>query len=90
MKPIAVDAMGGDKAPAEIVAGARQAAAEGIPVLLVGPADLGDIVDCGDLELLVASEVIGMSEDAASSVKKKKDSTLCAAPKQCATARRVP
>jgi glycerol-3-phosphate acyltransferase PlsX len=76
MKPIAVDAMGGDKAPAEIVAGARQAAAEGIPVLLVGPADLGDIVDCGDLELLVASEVIGMSEDAASSVKKKKDSTL--------------
>lgn len=76
MKPIAVDAMGGDKAPAEIVAGARQAAAEGIPVLLVGPADLGDIVDCGDLELLVASEVIGMSEDAASSVRNKKDSTL--------------
>jgi len=73
MKPIAVDAMGGDKAPTEIVAGARQAAAEGIPVLLVGPADLADR---GDLELLVATEVIGMDEDAASSVKKKKDSTL--------------
>jgi glycerol-3-phosphate acyltransferase PlsX len=73
MKPIAVDAMGGDKAPAEIVAGAKQAAAEGIPVLLVGPADLADR---GDLELLVATEVIGMDEDAASSVKKKKDSTL--------------
>ncbi|MEY4401815.1 MAG: fatty acid/phospholipid synthesis protein PlsX [Actinomycetota bacterium] len=73
MKPIAVDAMGGDKAPAEIVAGARQAAAEGIPVLLVGPADLAER---GDLELLVATEVIGMHEDAASSVKKKKDSTL--------------
>ena len=73
MKPIAVDAMGGDKAPAEIVAGAKQAAAEGIPVLLVGPAELADR---GDLELLVATEVIGMDEDAASSVKKKKDSTL--------------
>jgi len=59
MKPIAVDAMGGDKAPAEIVAGARLAAAEGIPILLVGPADLADR---GDLELLVATEVIGMSE----------------------------
>jgi glycerol-3-phosphate acyltransferase PlsX len=73
MKPIAVDAMGGDKAPAEIVAGAKQAAAEGIPVLLVGPAELADR---GDLELLVATEVIGMDEDAATSVKKKKDSTL--------------
>ncbi|MGA1505773.1 MAG: phosphate acyltransferase PlsX [Ilumatobacteraceae bacterium] len=73
MKPIAVDAMGGDKAPAEIVAGARQAAAEGIPVLLVGPADLADR---GELELLVATEVIGMDEDPAGSVKKKKDSTL--------------
>ena len=73
MKPIAVDAMGGDKAPAEIVVGAKQAAAEGIPVLLVGPAELADR---GDLELLVATEVIGMDEDAASSVKKKKDSTL--------------
>ena len=59
MKPIAVDAMGGDKAPGEIVAGAKQAAAEGIPVLLVGP---GDLADRGDLELLVASEVIGMDE----------------------------
>ena len=43
MLPVAVDALGGDKAPAEIVAGAKQAAAEGIPVLLVGPADLPDI-----------------------------------------------
>ncbi len=28
--PVAVDAMGGDRAPGEIVAGARQAADEGI------------------------------------------------------------
>jgi glycerol-3-phosphate acyltransferase PlsX len=73
MKPIAVDAMGGDKAPAEIVAGAHAAAAEGIPVLLVGPESLPDR---GDLELLVATEVIAMDEDPAGAVKRKKDSTL--------------
>ena len=76
MKPIAVDAMGGDKAPGEIVAGAKQAAAEGIPVMLVGPADLGARADIADLELLVASEVIGMDEDPAGAVRAKKDSTL--------------
>jgi glycerol-3-phosphate acyltransferase PlsX len=79
MKPVAVDAMGGDKAPGEIVAGAKQAAAEGIPVMLVGPADLADRVsgaDIADLELLVASEVIGMHEDPAGAVRAKKDSTL--------------
>ena len=38
--PVAVDAMGGDRAPGEIVAGARRAADElGIPVVLVGPPD---------------------------------------------------
>jgi len=73
MKPIAVDAMGGDKAPTEILAGARAAAAEGIPVLLVGPESLPDR---GDLELLVATEVIAMDEDPAGAVKRKKDSTL--------------
>ena len=37
--PIAVDAMGGDNAPGEIVAGAAQAAEElGIPIVLVGSA----------------------------------------------------
>ncbi len=37
MLPIAVDAMGGDFAPSQIVAGALQAAELGIPVVLVGP-----------------------------------------------------
>ncbi|HLW45890.1 MAG TPA: phosphate acyltransferase PlsX [Acidimicrobiales bacterium] len=72
--PVAVDAMGGDKAPAEIVAGARKAAEEGIPVVLVGVPDrLGDT---GDLEVVAASEVIGMDEDPAQSVRRKKDSSL--------------
>ena len=77
MLPIAVDAMGGDKAPSEIVAGARQAAELGFNVVLVGPADLADI---GDLALIVASEVIEMHDDPAQGVRRKKDSTLvCAA-----------
>jgi glycerol-3-phosphate acyltransferase PlsX len=47
--------------------------------MLVGPADLADRVsgaDIADLELLVASEVIGMHEDPAGAVRAKKDSTL--------------
>ncbi len=73
MLPVAVDALGGDKAPAEIVEGAKQAVAAGIPVVLVGPADLADR---GDLPLHVATEFIDMHEDPASSVRNKKDSTL--------------
>ncbi len=65
--------MGGDKAPDEIVTGARQAADLGIPIVLVGPAGLDG---CGDIPLLVASEVIEMHEDAANAVRRKKDSTL--------------
>ncbi|MCU1368362.1 MAG: plsX [Ilumatobacteraceae bacterium] len=73
MLPIAVDAMGGDRAPSEIVAGARLAADLGIPVLLVGPEGLEGI---GDIPLIVASEVIAMDDDPANGVRRKKDSTL--------------
>ena len=73
MLPIAVDAMGGDRAPGEIVAGAHAAAALGIPVVLVGPPGLEGR---GDLELIEASEVIAMDDDAANGVRRKKDSTL--------------
>ena len=68
--------MGGDRAPGEIVAGARRAAEElGIPVVLVGPDD-GTLGDTGSLEVLAASEVIAMHDDPAQSVRTKKDSTL--------------
>ena len=76
MLPIAVDAMGGDHAPDAIVDGARQAAESGTPVVLVGPADLPDRVDTGGLPLIEASEVIGMDDDPAAAVRRKKDSTL--------------
>jgi glycerol-3-phosphate acyltransferase PlsX len=75
MLPIAVDAMGGDHAPGEIVAGALLAVEElGVPVVLVGrSADLGDT---GGLEIIEASEVIAMDADAGSSVRRMKDSSL--------------
>ncbi|NCW83887.1 MAG: phosphate--acyl-ACP acyltransferase, partial [Acidimicrobiia bacterium] len=73
MLPIAVDALGGDKAPGEIIAGAREAVAAGINVILVGPRDLAG---CEGFKFVEANEVIEMHEDAASSVRNKKDSTL--------------
>jgi glycerol-3-phosphate acyltransferase PlsX len=65
--------MGGDHAPSEIVAGARLAADAGIPVVLVGSeAAIGDTT----LDVIVASESIGMDEDPTRSVRTKKDSSL--------------
>src|SRR3954454_169901 len=75
MLPIAVEARGGDRAPDEIVAGARQAADElGVPVVLVGQPEA--IGDAGGLEVIPASEVIGMDDDPAQGVRRKKDSSL--------------
>jgi glycerol-3-phosphate acyltransferase PlsX len=73
MLPIAVDAMGGDRAPGEVLAGAHAAAQLGIPVVLVGPKGLEG---AGDLPLIEASEVIEMDDDPAQGVRRKKDSTL--------------
>jgi len=72
--PVAVDAMGGDKAPKEIVAGALRAAEEGFAVVLVGHPDrLGDT---GGLPVIAAGEVIEMDEDAGRAVRTKKDASL--------------
>jgi glycerol-3-phosphate acyltransferase PlsX len=73
--PVAVDAMGGDKAPGEIVEGARRAAADdGIPVVLVGPPD--QVGETFGLPLFACTEVIAMDEDPAGGVRRKKDSSL--------------
>ncbi len=75
MLPIAIDANGGDKSPADIVEGARQARDQlGVDILLVGTPDVADIA--GDLPLLAASEVIAMDADPGASVRRMKDSTL--------------
>jgi glycerol-3-phosphate acyltransferase PlsX len=69
--------MGGDKAPAEIVAGALQAKEElGVDIILVGRPDELKSLDTGDLDVLPASEVIEMAEDPAKGVRNKKDSSL--------------
>ncbi len=73
-RPVAVDAMGGDRAPAEIVAGAIQAAEAGLAVVLVGDPDrLGDT---GGLPVIPAREIIEMHEDPGRAVRTKKDSSL--------------
>ncbi len=73
--PVAVDAMGGDRSPEEIVAGARQVAEKtDIDVVLVGPP--GGMGDIGELPTIAASEVIGMDDDPAQGVRRKKDSSL--------------
>jgi glycerol-3-phosphate acyltransferase PlsX len=73
--PIALDAMGGDFAPSQIVEGARRAVDElGLSVTLVGvPELLGDPLG---LEVVACSEVIAMDDDPAASVRRKKDSSL--------------
>jgi len=73
--PVAVDAVGGDKAPGEIVAGAREAADTlNVPIVLVGPPDrVGDTLG---LDLIECTEVIEMKDDPGASVRRKKDSSL--------------
>jgi len=71
--------MGGDRAPGEIVAGARIAAEQfGVPVVLVGPTD-GTLGDVGGLEVLEAATHVEMGEDPTRAIRQKKDSSLVVA-----------
>jgi glycerol-3-phosphate acyltransferase PlsX len=72
---IAVDAMGGDRGPAEIVAGALDVRGDGIEPVLFGAAGL----DTHGLELRETTEVIGMHEKPAEAVRGKPGSSLVAA-----------
>lgn len=73
MLPVAIDAMGGDHAPAAIVAGAQLAADAGIEVILVGRPDaIGET----SLPIIAASEVIEMDADPTRSVRTLKDSSM--------------
>jgi phosphate acyltransferase len=80
---VAVDALGGDRAPDEVVAGALEAAAEGIDVTLFGPAGM----DTGGLELVDAPGNINMSEKAVEAVRVKTNSSLVAAVRAVAEGR---
>jgi phosphate acyltransferase len=84
MVTIAVDAMGGDKAPAPEVEGAIRAAREyGHRVLLVGDAKTverelkaHDSIDGLPIEVVHASERITMDDHAAKTLRAKKDSSM--------------
>lgn len=85
MIKIALDAMGGDHAPMEIVRGARDAAHElGIQIVLVGDEEriqrelAGDDAD-GLITIVHASEVVEMDEHPVSAIRKKKNSSIVVA-----------
>ena len=69
---VAVDALGGDRAPDEVVAGALEAASDGIEPILYGPAGL----DTGGLPLVETTQTIAMDEKPADAVRAKRDSSL--------------
>lgn len=83
MTRVALDAMGGDRAPEEVVAGALEAAARGVEVTLYGPEGL----DSGGLELVVAPTVIEMAEKPSEAVRTKPDSSLVSAVRAVADGR---
>ena len=72
---VAVDAMGGDRAPDEVVAGALEARSSSIVPILFGPASL----DTGGLELVEAPDTIAMDEKPAEAVRAKPNSSLVVA-----------
>ncbi len=75
MARVAVDALGGDKAPEEVILGALDAVADGIDVTLYGPSGL----ETRGLPLVEASDRIEMAEKPAEAVRAKPDSSLVAA-----------
>lgn len=67
--------MGGDRGPAEVVAGALEAAGEGLTPILYGSAG----IDARGLELRETHGVVEMDEKPAEAVRAKRDSSLVAA-----------
>jgi phosphate acyltransferase len=72
MARVAVDALGGDCAPEEIVAGALEAASEAITPVLYGP----DGLHAHGLEHVVTHGVVEMHEKPADAVRAKPESSL--------------
>ncbi len=82
---IALDAMGGDKAPVGIVDGAYEAAREAsdrVEVVLVGKRDVLEAyikdrrLDAPNVEIVDAPEVVEMSESPATAIRRKRASSI--------------
>ena len=84
---IIVDAMGGDKAPLEIVKGALRAKKElGVDLVLVGKEEaVREILnaegqtDLNGIELVDARDVVTMEDDPSTATRRKKDSSMAVA-----------
>jgi len=72
---VAVDAMGGDRGPEEIVAGALDAASDTVRPVIVGSRDL----DTRGLESIESTDVIAMDEKPTEAVRAKPNSSLVVA-----------
>ncbi len=82
MATIAIDAMGGDNAPLEIVHGGIEAAERGHKIVLVGDQrQLGEILAGAgaDLPVVHASQRIEMSDDPATAIREKRDASISVA-----------
>ncbi len=87
MPLIAVDAMGGDSAPREIVEGAVIAAESGVDVVLVGDEqEITRVLNGRDTSISVrhASQNIGMHDDPTHAIREKKDASIVVAAKMVA------
>lgn len=82
---IALDAMGGDEAPAKIVEGAFEAARErrgSLEVVLVGKRDVLETYTAGkglsapNVSIVDAPETIGMSESPSTAIRRKRDASI--------------
>ena len=85
---IALDAMGGDHGPENLVLGAARVADEGIEIVLVGDeSQLSPLVDQvdADLQIVHASDVIEMTDDPARALRQKKDASVLVAAKLVAS-----
>ena len=83
---IAVDAMGGDNAPEQVLRGASDAAAEyGIDISVVGlPGAVQPLLDRHPrLTLVPCTQVIGMDEHPAQAVRSKPDSSMSVCARLC-------
>lgn len=75
---IAIDAMGGDHAPEEIIKGAEQSLKDqDIRLIFVGQKDkVSRLIRSHSVEFVHADEVIGMNESPVQAVKQKKNSSI--------------
>jgi phosphate acyltransferase len=75
---VAVDAMGGDRAPREIVAGALEAASNDVEPVLFGRREALEPI-AGELEIVHADEIVAMDDKPSDAARDKRASSMFAA-----------